>query len=511
MRFFLCYLIFICSLGLSEQPNKREAVLYWSLDPTSLSKQYSFYKLYPNTDFGKDALKRVWSLLMQTPVSDLKNLDSLKLPQLQLESLINIVNAKPYKKEEKLSQEQLLLIEKLSQNLKHKTLKGHFATTKQELFNLLPQDIDIARAILIYEFEKNDNPLLEVRRYEASLDLMALQILARIKKDAVERDIIDEISFFIFHEMQFRFPPHSLMAKDIDLYTFIPSVLDSRKGVCLGVSIIYLALAQRLGIDLEIITPPGHIYVRHNAHGDILNIETTARGIHMPTDVYLGINTKKLQQRTIKEVVGMAFINKAAFYWHNQDYLKAVALYEDALPYLQNDDLLKMFLGLNYLFIDKVVEGSALLKQIADKTFDGAIYPETIAEDYLEKKATIEAIKAVFSPVDETKSSIIQKQKSLENALKKCPKFRAGLFQLAVTYLQLGRSHEAYQILEQYHDIDPKDPTVNYYLSLICIKRFKFEKAWTYYKEVDHLLSLHNHHPRALKELHLELRHLYPF
>ncbi len=512
---FRLFLLFVCFTSVfqlvSEETNKKQAVLYWSLDPSSLSKQYSFYKLYPDTDFGKKALSNVWSLLTKTQKIEAKSLESLKLPQLNLESLINIVNAKPYKKEDKLSLEQLGLIEGLSKNLKHKSLKGHFAKTRDELFELKHEEVDLARAILIYEFENASNPLLEIKRYEASLDLMALQILARLDENSSEREKIDVISHFIFHEMQFRFPPHSLYAKDIDLYTFLPSVLDSRQGVCLGVSIMYLALAQRIGIELEIITPPGHIYVRHNDKGDILNIETTARGIHMPSEMYLGINTKHLQSRNMKEVIGMAFINKASVFWHNQKYDQAVALYEDALPYMKHDNLLKMFLGLNYLFVNKEEEGKALLKQIASKTFDGAIYPESIPEDYLAKNATIEAIQTIFLPVDETKSSILKKQSELESVLKKCPRFRAGLFQLAVTYLQLGRTYEALQILEDYHKLDAFDPTVNYYLSMLSIKRFQFEKAWKHYDEVSQVLSKHNHYPRPLKDLHLQLRYLYPF
>ena len=98
--------------------------------------------------------------------------------------------------------------------------------------------------------------------------------------------------------MRFRFPPHSLHAKDIDIYTFLPSVLDGRRGVCLGVSILYLCLAQRLGLDLEIITPPGHIYVRYQSpEGEMINIETTARGIDIPSERYLGMETRKLQTK----------------------------------------------------------------------------------------------------------------------------------------------------------------------------------------------------------------------
>src|SRR6202044_1243325 len=124
--------------------------------------------------------------------------------------------------------------------------------------------------------------------------------------NATPQQKIDAINSFIFEEMGFRFPPHSRYAKDIDIYTFLPSVLDSRRGVCLGVSILYLCLAQRLGLNLEMITPPGHIYIRYHEGENIINIETTCRGIHMDSEDYLGINTRCLQMRNIKEVIGLA-------------------------------------------------------------------------------------------------------------------------------------------------------------------------------------------------------------
>jgi predicted Zn-dependent protease len=43
--------------------------------------------------------------------------------------------------------------------------------------------------------------------------------------------------------------------------------------------------------------------------------------------------------------------------------------------------------------------------------------------------------------------------------------------QMATTYLQLGRAGEAREILQKYHDLDPTDPTVEYYLSIVCAER----------------------------------------
>jgi regulator of sirC expression with transglutaminase-like and TPR domain len=111
---------------------------------------------------------------------------------------------------------------------------------------------------------------------------MALQILARLPENASSEEMIRVMNEMLFNEMRFRFPPQSLGIKEVDLYTVLPSVLDSRRGVCLGVSIIYLCLAQRLDLNLEVITPPGHIYVRY-VDPKTLEFET----YHFPLSLFL--------------------------------------------------------------------------------------------------------------------------------------------------------------------------------------------------------------------------------
>lgn len=340
--------------------------------------------------------------------------------------------------------------------------------------------------------------------------MMALQIAARLPPAATHEDIIREINRFIFQEMQFRFPPHSLYANDIDLYTFLPSVLDSRQGVCLGVSILYLSLAQRLDLPLEIITPPGHIYVRYNNGRKIINIETTARGVDLPSEVYLGINTRRLQLRNMKEVIGMAFINQASVYWSKQDYAKTVSLYEKARPFLPHDPLLKMFLGLNYLFVGKKGDGVKLLKEIQGTTFDEAVSAENIPDDYLKGKIDAEGLKAIFLPVDETRESITKKQKELELILKRYPNFRAGKIHLATTWLQLGRTKEARGILEGYHRLDPHHCIVEYYLSVLCLEHLDYNQSWSYFKQAESLAHAREHHPKALVSVRQHLRKLCP-
>ena len=97
--------------------------------------------------------------------------------------------------------------------------------------------------------------------------------------------------------------------------------------------------------------------MRHvNTEGEVINIETTARGIDVPSERYLSVDTKTLQKRNLHEVIGLAFMNQAAVFWQKEDHQKALSLYEKAKPFFKNDYLLQLFLGLNYLFIGKEKE-----------------------------------------------------------------------------------------------------------------------------------------------------------
>nr|NGX26368.1 hypothetical protein [Chlamydiota bacterium] len=268
--------------------------------------------------------------------------------------------------------------------------------------------------------------------------------------------------------------------------------------------------AQRLDLPIEIITPPGHIYVRYNDGENIINIETTARGINPPSEMYLGINTRKLELRNMKEVIGMAFFNQASVYWQRMEHETTVKLYEKALPYMKDDKLLEMFLGLNYLFLGRKIEGEKLLKPLKDYTFDYAVSPDTLATDYLNGHVSAEGIQTVFMPVDETRESIIKKQDELKKLLKRYPKFRGGILQLAISYLQLARAGEALKILTQYHEIDPNDPTVEYYLSIVCAERYDFNKSWEYLQSAEKITAARDHHPAALRGLRNKLRTVCP-
>lgn len=471
--------------------------LFNALDPGSVAKSLAFYELYPDTQEGKKALDRAYALL--------KAEESIPLPE-----LIPSINRSALTPGTTLSDKEVALIERLAMRLPNRRLKGYKAQSEKEVLALPSEEIDLGRALLLSQLSEDPDVLEKVRHYTALLDLMALQVLARVSSDSPAEEKIRALNNFIFAEKRFRFPPHSIYAKDVDLYTFLPSVMDNHLGVCLGVAALYLAVAQRIDLPLEVITPPGHIYVRYHRGEKIINIETTARGIDLPSEHYLGMNARSLQERTIKEVIGMTHFNQASVFLQRERFLEASHCYEKALPYLPDYAFLKELLAYTYLFIDKKGEGRALLEKVAYFLPEEAVARQTLAEDYLNGKTDEEGIAVIFMPVDESHASIMTKLNRVERVLERYPDFRAGLEQCAVGWLQLNRYKEALDYLKRFHAIDPGDPSVEYYLAVLHAERGDYKNAWEYLRNAEAITKSRSFSPKALRDLRKELSQICP-
>lgn len=490
---------------LAADPPSKVTALYHSLDPTSVAEHLAFYELYPKSREGQAALQEAWGLLAGTkgesspiPLADLNQ---------ALHGIIHLVTKPAQKETVELQEKELVVIEKLGAKLPHRRLKGHFAQSEDELLQLPEPEIDLARGLLLSQIGPEWG---KIRSYEALLDLMALQILSKVPLDATPAAKIRAINAFVFDEMGYRFPPHSSYAKEIDVYTFLPQVLDSRRGVCLGVSVLYLCLAQRLALPLEMITPPGHIYIRYRKKGEEINIETTARGVHIDSEEYLSVDTRALEERTMREVIGLTHFNQASVFWKQKDYPGALKAYEKALPYLNENLLFKELYGYTLLYNGQKERALQLLNLVKDHVPDYAVYKETVAEDFLNGKVDADSIKLLFEGVDETRESILAKKALLEDSVQRNPEFRAGLVALATTWMQLHRLNEALPYLEKAQKLDPHDPSIEYYLAELYLERMDYSKAWKHLHNAERLTAARNHNPRTLRDLRKTLSTLYP-
>lgn len=501
------FLIILLLVSTYLQADAKSASYYNTLNPYSVSEQLAFYELYPNTKEGRAALKKTFSLLGSSKSG---SISLTTLQNLTTDSFISLVNRSSFAPLSVLSPQELQAVEILSEHLPHKKLKGHHVFKEEEVISLPTEDIDLSRGLLISQLGDEAS----IKQYEAALDLMALQILAKLQKEgglkASPEQKIEEMNQFIFNDLHFRFPPNSDYAPDIDQYTFLPSVLDSRRGVCLGVSILYLSIAQRIDLPLEIVTPPGHIFVRFCKGDKIINIETTARGANTPTEMYLGINTKSLKQRDVKQSIGLAHFNQAAVFSRKKEYEKAVASYNKAMLYMPNDPLVSELLGFHLLFLGRIEEGSIYLRKIKEEPFPGAIAIDPTAEDFLNGKVDAEGIEALFFHAEDNQTSVLAKQQVIQKSLNKFPEFRAGLLQLASTWLQLSRTKEAQEALERYHILDNQSPEVEFQLAALYAERFDFNKAWKALRRAEKITLAKDHAPKAIRSFKDQLASVCP-
>jgi len=480
--------------------------LHLGLDPNSIPQQLAFYELFPDSPEGKSAQKRAWQLLSGGAEDMPEGCTLTPLSTERLMTLVDLLAKQRLERGASLETSEIEAIEQLASRLPHNKLAGHTVWTEEEMRALDEEEFDLCRALLLSQCDDPE----QIRSYEATVDLMALQILTRTSLSDAPEKKIRAINDFLFRETGVRFPPHTLFAKEIDHYTFLASVLDGQQGVCLGVSSLYLCLAQRLDLSMEIVTPPGHIYVRYRDAEREINVETTMRGVHVPSKHYLGVHTRKLQERSIKEVVGLAFQNQGSALWSKGDAKGAVVAYQKALLYLPDDLLIQELLGYTLCLTGKEREGRRLLEKVRDKVPDHAISASSMVNDLLDGQVDAAGISCCFDHVDETRDSILAKQERVREVVQKWPKFSSGWFCYATGWLQLGRCGEALEALRRVHELNQSDETAEYYLAALCLERHDYNKAWDHLRRAEEITQARGADPKALKALRHALRRVAP-
>jgi len=486
----------------APSPNALET-LYSRQDPLSLSKQLCFYAQYPDTEEGKKAKMRIESLLHLQELNNPAFIDmSGELFNEILKSILKTshdpIHLKP---------ETLTFIETLAEHSGLKKQKGSLFTTFEELQKAHADEIDIGRGMLLLSFEKSPELIHKIRTYEAVLNFMALCIKARLLPDSSKQQTVEAINYFIFHELAYRFPAFSQHEAHIDTYTILPHVLDNRQGVCLGVSLLYYSLAQRLGLKLDIYTPPGHIFL--SLHPG-LNIETTARGIHMPLDAYLSFHIKKIAQRTPKEMLGLSLMNEASVSLRKESFAQAIELYKKALLLIPDDPQILELLGACYIMNRDLKMAHSTLIHLKALPNRSELSSDFMVEDYFMGYVTPEGLKAVYKEVDPSLHSLEEKAQVLEKVVRKSPRFRSALYQLGITYLQLHYYEKALSTLEKLYKQSPEDPALLYYLTELSLIRYDRPKVLFYQDQLKKRLTALDYKPKAAQGLFDEIESLWP-
>ncbi|WP_041462280.1 transglutaminase family protein [Chlamydia caviae] len=354
--------------------------------------------------------------------------------------------------------------------------------------NHLPEK-DLARALVLAEFPGEEG-MRKAEHYTRYLDILALRAYIERQRyldrehyvlgsEGFHKATIEALNTILFYEEGIRYPSKNEMFSDE--FSFLSSVADRKFGVCLGVSSLYLSLAQRLELPLESVTPPGHIYLRYG--GGKINIETTAGGRHLPTEQYCEcLNVDELRVRCEKDLIGLTFINQGSFALQKQQYHEADLAYEKAKEYVDDDDLQEL-MGVVKILKGQKKAGEALLKSSSQAQSVGSV-----AYDYLQGNIDKATLKLLFTHPGSTYDEVLSYQEALKKAIRRSPKCSESRRRLASVLLHLGKTAEGVALLEQCAKESVDDIALHLKLSRILCDRHDYEKAQNYFLIAEKLL-----------------------
>ena len=134
-------------------------------------------------------------------------------------------------------------------------------------------ELDLGRsALLIAAGEYRD---LSIGMCLALLDEIAAGVAAMLPPDAPPREIAHAVRKRLFHELEFH-------GNDQDYYdprnSYLNEVLLRRTGIPISLSVVFLEVARRVGLDAAGVSYPQHFLVKYHDEGDEWIVDPFHRG-----------------------------------------------------------------------------------------------------------------------------------------------------------------------------------------------------------------------------------------
>jgi len=129
---------------------------------------------------------------------------------------------------------------------------------------------------IAFEIARDEQPHLDTAYYDRILDRLAERVRERCPSGAKVRHILGQINWVLFVEERFR--------GNTDEYrdprnSALNQVIDRKLGIPITLSILYRAVASRIGLELDGVNLPAHFMLRTGAGEETIFIDPFHQGV----------------------------------------------------------------------------------------------------------------------------------------------------------------------------------------------------------------------------------------
>ena len=191
---------------------------------------------------------------------------------------------------------------------------------------LYENKVDVANVAL--DLAKEFYPELDVEKYLGMIDAIAEQVKTQVRDSKIPSVRIEAINRIIYEVNGFSYDfSDTKVSRKRNRY--LNGLLDTKKGSCITLTLLYVIIGQRLRYPIYPVIVPTHFFVRYIDSKDSFNVETT-KGIIVKNERYIedfSISRSSIQlssymrEMSYKEYVSeLVSINAIDHFYKNNDY-----------------------------------------------------------------------------------------------------------------------------------------------------------------------------------------------
>ena len=255
----------------------------------------------------------------------MKKIMSFLLPMFSFLLFTGCGDNDPEEPRNQLSGEQKKLSEVMQQLSDDKEGEKPLSMTVRELFDeWIQHDTSISGAI--------------VERFNNKLDSAALQLSSRLFMETDPEKITDALNNLVFNTWKITFDRDRNNARSLFPY----SVLELKQGSCVGMSLLYLLIAEKCDWPIYAVLAPSHLFVRFDNGTIRRNIETLRKGEAMSREWYrekysiIDTSLYSLKNLNRKEVAAVLHFNVGTLYFGRKEYESAATHLNEAMTLMGN-------------------------------------------------------------------------------------------------------------------------------------------------------------------------------